>query len=263
MGPARRRVVRVAVAVAAVVGVAVLAASAGAGPFGRADRHSGPVARVAFSSNGGVESTNDTVPGNGSGEIATDTLPSAATQASIEIKPQQSGQADYDRLNAFLTSLPSARARILTCFALSLAALKGLSRKGVFVAFTDEDSALPFLFLQMCVVMALNIEQQHIAGDLAGIGSAATCARTVLSVPVKITRVGGKYRGNVSGKTSTPPGRAPFSVSCKRKGTAIVIAIKPTKRGRTLRQTVGSNLGIAFLNPTSKPVGVHATFTVK
>ncbi len=261
MGPARRRVVVWVGAIATAVVVVVLASSgaAGARAAGLSRRGPGPVAHVAFPSGGGSETANDTIPAGGSGQIVTDQLPNTVSQAEIDIKPQVSGQAEYNQLEAFLAP-QHIRGRIMSCIALSLAAFKGLNpKKGVNVAFTDENSALPYLFLVMCVSMALDINFPA-AADHA-VAAAATCQQFVLAAPVKITRVGGMYVGKVSGRVLTRGGRLPYTVSCKRSGRTLAIMIKPKRRGQPLRKTYGSNLGIELVNPTNRSIPVTATFT--
>jgi hypothetical protein len=261
MRPARRRVVVGVAAIATAVIVVVLAASGGAGarPAGRSRWGPGPIAHVAFPSNGGSETANDTIPAGGSGQIATDQLPNTVSRAEIDIKPQVSGQADYNQLEVFLAP-QHIQDRLMSCFALSLAAFKGLNpKKGINVAFTDENSVLPYLFLVMCISMALDINFPP-AADHAG-AAAASCQQFAFAAPVKITRVGGMYVGKVSGKVVTPGGRLPIAVSCKRTGRTLAIMIKPRRRGQPLRKTYGSNLGIELVNPTKRSIPVTATFT--
>jgi hypothetical protein len=263
MGSARRRVVLVSGALASIVLIAILttSASAGAGraPTARAISFVGPIAHVAFPPNGGTETTNSTVPGGGFGEIATDTIPARSTQATVEIKPQVSGQAEYDQLASFLAP-QSLKGRILSCIGLTLATFRGLNpKKGISVAFQDENSSLPFLFLVMCVSMAYDIGfgSTSAIADLAR----ASCNQTGFSAPVKITKVGRKYVGVVKGKTSVLR-KSPIKVTCTRKRGDLVISIKPARRGQTLRQTAGSSIGVVIANPTKKAVPVTATFTV-
>ena len=257
MGPSSRRF-SLAVAAAVIVVAVLLAAGASARPaaqtkLGRA----GPVMRVEFPPNGGTEVANDTVPAGGTGGIATDQLPPAVSQAQIDIKPQMSGQAEYDRLQAFLAP-QKLKGRIMSCIGLSLAALSGLTggRKGVKVAFQDEESSLPFLFLVMCISLAYDTPFSAVDAGVA----VSRCHQIAYAAPVTITKVGGKYVGKVSGTISTPS-RAAYTVSCRRKGQDLVIAIKPRKRGQPLRKTYGSTLGVQLFNPTSKPIPVTATFT--
>jgi hypothetical protein len=252
MGASSRRVALGVAATAAIVVAAVLAATAPAKL-----PPTGPIAHIAFPSNGGTEVSHDTIPAGGTGGIATDQLPPAVTQAQIDIRPQVSGQAEYDKLQAFLAP-QHLRGRIMSCIALSLAALKGLTggKKGIKVAFEDEESSLPFLFLVMCVSMAYDtpFSPAHDAG-----AASAGCHQLGFSAPVTITKVGGKYRGTVNGTVSTPP-RAAYTVSCKHLGKDLVISIKPRKRGQSLRKTYGSNLGVQVFNPTNRAIPITATF---
>jgi hypothetical protein len=248
-------------ATAAIVVVAVIAASAGAQPAATAAPHkSGPIAHVAFPTNGGTEVAHDTIPADGTGGMATDQLPPKVSQAQIEIKPQVSGQTEYDQLQAFLAP-QHLKGRIMSCIALSLVGLHGLTggRKGVNVAFQDEESSLPFLFLIMCVSMAYDTPFE--AADLAST-AASGCHQIAYSAPVTITKVGHKYVGKVNATVLNPP-RAAYIVSCKRKGKDLVISIKPRRRGQPLRKTYGSTLGVQIFNPTSTPIPVTATFTAR
>ena len=84
MRPARRWVVGVAaIATALIVVVLVASGGAGARPAGLSRRGPGPIAHVAFPSNGGSETAKDTIPAGGSGQIATDQLPSTVSQAEL------------------------------------------------------------------------------------------------------------------------------------------------------------------------------------
>ena len=259
MGRARRWIVLALAAAVAVAVAAVLVTSAGARPASRAAGRSGPIAHVAFPPSGGSESVNDTIPAGGSGQISTDTLPAGLTQGQVDIRPQQSGQADYEKLTAFLAP-QKLSGRLLSCIALTLGALKSLTggKKGINVAFTDEDSALPYLFLIMCVNMAYDIGfgSTPPVADVASTG----CARVPFSAPVTISRVGGKWVGKVAGTVSSSR-RSLVAVTCKRKGRDLLIAVKPAKRGQTLRQSLGSNLAVEVVNPTKRSLPIHVTFT--
>ena len=46
-------------------------------------------------------------------------------------------------------------------------------------------------------------------------------------------------------------------------GAGMTLTVRPSTPGRTLQQAVGPYLGTAFVNPTSKPVGVSVSFVVQ
>jgi hypothetical protein len=221
----------------------------------------GAPAAQAFPSQGGIETAKNTIPGPGTGGSETSPVPSSANEGTETIKPQQSGDKDYKQLQDILTSFPTTHARILVCIGFTLAVFHGLNRKRIVMPFTDENSVLPFLFLQMCVQMTLALDQGHQAADLASAAN-ASCSRFGMSVGVKITRVNGMYVGQVSGTATPAKVPSSMSLACKANGNALTLKLKPRKNKRTLRQVFGPTLGVGFVNPTSKPVGLKAAFKV-
>jgi hypothetical protein len=259
----RRRAAGAVLALLVAVLTAVLA-SAAPSPA-RAHGESGPVAVAAFGADGGTETAVATVPGLGNAAVQTDQLPATATQATVEVARTAGDAKAFDGLvDVVISSFPKlAKAnrtakRIIACA--FIASLKA-NPQYVFtqVSATEADPTLEALLLAACIQIALSLPVQH-APD-ASI-SASTCHRVDSAIAIKITATSSGYRGQVNARTHKPSHLAPVTVACQRTATGLALTIRPSAAGHTLVQAVGPNLGIAFVNRSSKPVSVGVSFVV-
>jgi hypothetical protein len=230
---------------------------------------SNPVAVTACAGDGCTETSNLTVPAGGQGETMTDQIPAGATQGSINLQPEDNdptGQKAFDGVvDTLLTDNPGLipaklnqrSKRILTCVYLS------------YLPFTGEypdtfrllnGTTYQALVLDACLQLALSFPNPSAAADATRSGS-GPCARFGAAVTLQVTRTRSGYSGVIN-RAGRPSGRHSATVSCRRSGRGLSISIRPRVRGQKLRKAVGSNLGVAFVNPTKSPVGVRTTFKV-
>jgi hypothetical protein len=260
-----RGALAVVVALAAALAVVLLAASASPA---RADRGSGPVAVAAFGSSGGTEVATNTIPGGGEGTVQTDQLPASATQASIQTAPMNPSEAGFDGLvDTVVTNYPQfakvnrTAQRIITCAIIAAVVGSATTNKYGDYEFTETDPTYEALALDMCLRIALNISAPSAAG--AAISASAGCHSGLQALAIRITKTSSGYSGRVKGRTHRPRGRSPLAISCQRTATGLQLTVRPRAKGSTLVQAAGPTLGVAFVNPSTKSVGVRVTFTVK
>jgi hypothetical protein len=233
----------------------------------------GPVAYVAFGSHGGVETAVETIPGPGDGAVETSNLPSSATQATIDIAPKNPSDSikNFDDMTAAVVSafpkfakLNQTAQRIVTCAILSALAGTGLynNEGDIDPRFDEKDSTLQLVILDSCLKIALALSASSPTGT-AHDSAAAACRRAERSISIRLTHTSSGYHGQTVGKTRKAKGRTPLVVSCRHMGKGLRLAIRPGARGRTLLQVAGPNLGVAYVNPGTQPVGVRTTFTVR
>jgi hypothetical protein len=225
-------------------------------------------AAVACNSTGCTETSQLTVPAGGSGETLTDRIPPGATKGSITIKPTDPGdQQVFDSLvDSLLENNPGLipvklnrrSQRILSCVYVSY--LPFLSN------FPDSAplasaSIAQAMFLDACLQLALSFPPMPPAARSARSAKAA-CARFDAAVTLQVTHRRSGYSGTMIGKARRPSGRSPAVISCRRSGGGLRIDIRPRRRGQKLRKVIGPKLGVAFRNPTNKPVTVRTALTV-
>jgi hypothetical protein len=246
--------------------VAALALAVTVGFSARADGRSGPIAVAAHF----PQTATETVPGSGDGTVQSSELPATAAQATIDVQPNAPKGSDdirtFDDLtDVVISSFPKfgrlnrPAQRIITCAILSdlYSNVEGL-QPGV----VDSEPVLQILVLDMCLRVALQLSSQQSHGAVA-VARLPACRRLDAAIAIRVTRSGSGYRGQTVGRTRKPSSRSPLSISCRRRGTGFRLTIRPRVRGRKLRQVVGPTVGIAFVNPTNKPVGVRTTFAVR
>jgi hypothetical protein len=223
----------------------------------------------AFGEHGGTETSNLTVPGPGNGETMTDQLPTAATEAKIEVQSTNTdlGGSGFDKLvdvvvdaNPRFGNVNRTAQRIIACAFISALVNNGVESDQGYT-FTEADPVFETLTLNVCLRIALALSGLH-AADVAAAGS-SRCSMAVHAVAVRITKTRAGYAGNVNGRShKTTLRHAPAVVSCRRTRRGFELTIRPRTRGKTLRQAVGPMLGMAYLNPTSHPLHVRTSFIV-
>jgi hypothetical protein len=223
----------------------------------------------AFGANGGTETSNLTVPGPGNGETMTDQLPTGATVGKIEVQSTNTdlGGSGFDKLvdivvqaNPVFGHVNRTAQRIIACAFISALLNNGVATDEGYT-FTETNPVLEILTLNVCLRVALALSGLH-AADVAAAAS-SQCSMAVHAITVKITKTRGGYTGKVNGRShKTTLRRAPAVVSCRRTRRGLELTIRPRTRGKTLRQAVGPMLGMAFLNPTNRPLHVRTSFIV-
>jgi len=254
------------------IGVGVItavAAMAAIAPARQAGPRSDPIAVTACASTGCTESTQLTVPAGGSGETLTDQIPASSTQGSINLQPTTSNdQQDFDSLVSTLlennpglipTKLNQRSKRILTCVFVSY--LPFLSNDPNLTTVAVRGHIYQALVLNACLQLALSFPPTPAAVGSAS-STSAQCARFDAATTIQITNSRSGYRGVINSKAHPPSGRSPATISCRRSGRGLLLTIRPRVRGQKLRQVIGPMLGVAYMNPTNKPVSVHTTLKV-
>ncbi len=238
-----------------------------AAPAAVARPASDPVAVTACAGEGCTETSNLTVPAGGQGETMTDQIPANATRGSINLQPEPSDdQKAFDGLvDTLLTDntglipakLNQRSKRILTCVYLSYLPFTG-DYPDTFRLLNG--TTYQALVLDACLQLALSFPTPPAAADAARSGS-GPCARFGAAVTLKVTRTRSGFSGVIN-RAGRPSGRHSATISCRRSGRGLSISIRPRVRGQKLRKAIGSNLGVAFVNPTKSSVGVRTTFKV-
>ena len=227
------------------------------------------MAVAAFGSSGGTEVATDTIPGGGLGTVQTDQLPASATQATIDTAPSTTAVHEptfNDLVDTVVTNYPQfakvnrKAQRIITCAIIAAIVGSATTNKYGDYEFTENDPTIEALALDLCLRVALNISTNATG---AATSAAAACHSGLQALAVRITRTSSGYSGRVKGRTHKPSGRSPLAISCQRTATGLQLTVRPRTRGQTLVQAAGPTLGVAFVNPGTKSVGVRVTFTVK
>ncbi|HEY2161723.1 MAG TPA: hypothetical protein VGH24_10480 [Solirubrobacteraceae bacterium] len=222
-----------------------------------------PASAPAFPKNGGTEVSTGTAPPGGALLTHTDPIPEDATQGSVALEPiAGTDPTAFDDITAALVddfpSLKKVSKRNQARLACALISYLPIANKPQGEPITFSDVNLQVAFLNVCLRMAQSIPNPAVAADRAR-GATAACGRVDAAVTVRVTRVKSRFVVTVISKI----GRAShprLTVSCARKGHGLRLALRPRARGHTLRQAAGPGLGIAYNNPTKKPVGIRTTF---
>jgi len=114
--------------------------------------------------------------------------------------------------------------------------------------FFEQVHPLAVLMLSSCLELAAQIDQAAQTQPLAMSG-AAKCNRMATQVGATFTRVGRKYRAEISGTPTKLAQRGRLKVTCKRKGAGFAMKVRPTAKGKSLRSVVGPRLRMGVYNP--------------
>ena len=224
-----------------------------------------PAVGQAFGPSGGTETAELSLPPNSNGTAVTSELPSTVKQGTIRVTLDSNDTDFFDTLTGYLLKgKPTFGARAISCVLLYSSLVNEPDNE---TAFTIKEPTLQLLFLDVCIRLAATLPtHRRVAraevGDVAS-RAAATCRTASKGVALRIVRSGSGYAAKVRGKTFTPKGSSPIKISCRRSARALLISVRPRSRTATLRQVVGSNLGIGFSNPTSRPGHLRISFTVR
>jgi hypothetical protein len=218
----------------------------------------------AFPPNGGSETSTGTAPADGSLLTSTDNLPSGAKQGSFAIQPLPgTDPAAFDEVTSVLVEdfpwLAKRSRRSQAVLACVLISYLPIASRPSDTVYTFHDLELQAAMLNVCLRMALAIPKPPAASDHAH-AAASPCGRIDAAVRVKLTHSAAGYRVAVSGAIRTVE-RPRLKVSCRRRGRGVLLTVRPRRRGQSLRSAAGPKLAIAYVNPTSKPVGIRTTFT--
>ena len=233
-----------------------------------------PVARIACAgaaTGNCTESGKITTPANGTGIQSTDVVPDKSTQGSEWVRPVAAGDLDefdatwesvvagFPKLGGIKNTLVR---RVLTCAVLSV----GITDVyGKLVAnhtgsATADKTDTSQLFMTLCLQMVA--QAQAAAGATKASRAAATpsCSKAVVSLPIQIRRSGSKYIAQFDA-TPTRAANAPLRVSCRGKGSGILIGMRPRRRAKKLHQVIGAHMLIGLSNPTNRPLHAETTFS--
>ncbi len=218
-----------------------------------------PSAAQAFPANGGTETAQLNMPADGIGSAQTDQLPASATQADVAVTPLTDEQF-FSKLSVALTNslFIDFSDRVGVCVTVTEQVVKN---PNFFPGYTiPKDKTLQILFLAACLQTALEVSLKQ--GSTAAAASAG-CFQTPLFMSVQYKRAGSGYSAQVAPTSKRPKVRSSVRVSCQRTATGLRIKLRPRKRGRKLRSTVGPMLGLGVANPSSHPIKLKISFTVK
>jgi len=263
VGPTRLIALVVALLIAVIVAVPAAHGQRGAGP-----RASIACKRIAP----GVceESGNVSMPADSYGSQSTDTVPSRSQAESTYLQPFNTQElADFDSLwEGVADGFPKLAGvknvtvrRVITCalFARAAGNLYGAFTSGTMVRRVVSADNANAAVLAMCIQAA--VTGQHATGMARDAASGHQCSTAVVSLPVQISRSGSRYTVAANSAVSRASGRGPLVVSCRVKGSGMVINLRTRNRRQKLRSVVGPKFSIGYSNPTKKSVGFRAAFT--
>jgi hypothetical protein len=203
------------------------------------------------------------LPANSYGSQSTDTVPTFAYVADVTVTPDAPpDKPGFDSLwLTIVDSQPKLAGiknktvqRFITCQLLSQALTsQKLDEMSVTVhARTFNNAAAATFFV--CLALAFS-EPPASAGRAA---ASPPCGAPV-GVPIQISRSGSTYTVGAQGRTFKPR-RPPLAVSCRRRGSALVISLRSRRRGRKLSGLLGPHLTIGFANHSSRAVHLRTTY---
>jgi len=259
----------IVMALALVLVGAVVAAA----PAAQGRRGSGPLAGIACKriAPGVCEESGDVaMPPDSFAAQTTDTVPAGSKEEDTYLQPFNAQElADFDSLwEAVADGFPKLAGvknvtvrRVITCalFARAGGNMYGNFTSGTIVRKQVSGDNASAAILAMCVQAA--VTGQQATGAVQGAAAGNHCSTAVVSLPVQISRSGSRY--TVTADSSVSKASGPLAVGCQAKGNAMVIKLRPRKRGRKLRALVGPRFGIGYSNHTSGSVRVHTTFRFK
>jgi hypothetical protein len=220
-----------------------------------------PSAAHAFGENGGTENAQLPMPAQGIGSAQTDQLPAKATQANVTVTPQLTDAQFFAGLSFALghSVLVDFTDRVESCVIVTKAVIKN---PNYFPNYTiPNDRTLQALFLAACLETALEVSLQQ---EMAARDASAGCATRTQAMSIQVGRSGSGYSAKVGPTTKRPRTRRPaYTMSCQITGRGLVLKIRPRKRGQRLRSAVGPTLQLGVVNPTSHPMRLKVSFTVK
>ena len=255
---------RTALVAIAVVALGVIAAPAA----GRHRRH--PVAVIACKRIApGVCEEGGTVdlPPNNYGSQSTDTVPSDAKTADITVSPPAPpDKLPFDDLwFTIVDQVPNLKSvqnkvvqRFITCqlfaYSVSMDAAGKLDDQGVFVTTRNWGNAFA-ASLYVCLALAFS-EPPASGASAAAVGP----CQAAVGVPIQVSRSGSRYRVGAQGRTFRPRRPPPLAVTCRRRGSGLVISLRSRRRGGTLRRLLGPHLTIGFANHGSSSVRFRTNY---
>ena len=249
----------------ALLGIASVAVGMIVAPAAGRDRRD-PVAVIACQEiSPGVcqESGQDSLPPNSYGSQSTDTVPADAKTADVTLTPDAPpDKVPFDNLwVAIVDSQPKLAGvtnkivqRFVTCqllaFALTGQALEDMDVTVHAKTFRDAYAATFYV----CLTLAF-------AEPPASTASAAPSrpCQALVGVPIQVSRSGSTYTVGAQGR-SFKPRRPPLAVSCRRKGSGLVISLRPRRRAGRLRALLGPHLTIGFANHGGSSVHFRTTY---
>ncbi len=203
------------------------------------------------------------LPPDSYGSQSTDTVPPASTQAVITLTPQAPSDNPpfHDLWLAIVDQQPSLGGiknqivqRFVTCQLLAAALnASNLDAQNVRVparVFTTTQDATFYV----CLALAFS----EPPASQATAAASRPCEAPV-GVPIQISRSGSGYRVAAQGRTFKPR-RPPLAVSCRPKGSGLVISLRARRRRGTLRGLLGPHLTIGFANRGSRSVRLRTTY---
>lgn len=234
----------------------------------------GPVARIACQgapTGNCTESGNVTTPANGTAVQSTDVVPSKSSQGSEWVHPVEGRDLDefdatWESIVAGFPKLGGIKSklvrRVLTCavFSVSFTNLYGTivaNRTGSATAKRTDTSQL---FMTLCLQMVAGAQQSTKASSAHPAAATPTCHKAVVSFPIEIKRTASGYAAQFSA-TPQRAAHAPLRVSCRGKGSGILIGMRPTARAQKLHQVIGGHMLLGLSNPTNKPLRAQTTFS--
>jgi hypothetical protein len=189
-----------------------------------------------------------TVSPGGNASIASPTLSPTMKSATVDVVPiSTSDDVFFSNMEVVLSLQPTPGKRLLMCIGLYINVAHGIDET-VELQFPEQVHPLAVLLLSACLEQAAAIDRANQAKQSAT-SAAAKCNRMATQVGATFTRVGRKYRAEISGTPTKLKQRGRLKVTCKRKEAGFRMKLRPTAKGKSLRSVVGPRLRIGLYNP--------------
>lgn len=260
MGPRLRRALLI------VVGLGALAFV----PIAHGGRE--PTARIACATGAAAcqEAGKASAPAHGTAEQLTDVVPTKSKKGTEWVTPfSKRDLTEFDSMwETIAEGFPKLGGiknvfvkRLLTCavFSVSFTDFAGVYAASKTGSATAKRTDTSQLFLTLCLQMVLASQRQP-TGPAAD-ASSSGCSQALVTIPIEIKRSGGGYVAKFDAKPRRPTRPTSLAVTCRPKGSGILIGMHPRSPSRYLHQVIGSQMAVGFSNASAKSVGIHTTFT--
>ena len=211
------------------------------------------------------------IPAGGGGKVISPEVPKGLDRVKIAVSAPLSDDAGFKKLAFALAVAPSKGSQLMICTMAALrqdaaeytSAVASQSSEDL-ATYQAEAETIFLLRMQMCLHLAQLVAQVLDEGPdtRSAPRSSPSCGQLFPGVEESITKTGDSYVMSGEYKTAKPR-KAKVKVKCKIVGRKAVLTVKPKKKGKTLRQVLGKNIGISIGSPASATQGAKVTVAFK
>jgi hypothetical protein len=199
-----------------------------------------------------------TVPPGGTAMVTSPDVAPGQKSISVDILGLQ--PSAINDLGVFLAGLPTLHARVLGCLYLN----EALSSANQVVDDATNSPLLDSLFIALCTQVALQLgNRPATAASVAAPTAATACQQARREVAVTVSRVGGRYQARAKGVVAVAKRASPVRVTCRRTPTGLTLQVRPASRRASLRGTIGSQLRLGVVVPSTATSSTPLRFTFR